>query len=195
MFGRKQWTALEPGQNVQRTRTCRSDAIDRREMATENGWPAKRKANSCPPQRGSTRSHGLTGRLHPPFMIRPDITVAIERGAWYSTGKSKWGTELVDQGFYGPLESPFTDEQRTEIPYINTICELVRNGQMDLYQIPTIEDEKRKSPKRHSDHMGCVNVDHGIKYRDLGFECARPLMHLVPATHFILLRDYPLYVR
>ena len=75
--------------------------------------------------------------------------------------------------FYGPMESPFTDEQKTEIPYINTICELVRNGQMALYQVPTIEDEKRKSPKRHSDHMGCVNVDHGIKYKDLGFECDR----------------------
>ena len=120
-----------------------------------------------------TRMH----KVRPPISATFDTVVAqlckIERGAWYSTGKSKWGTELVDQGFYGPMESPFTDEQKTEIPYINTICELVRNGQMDLYQVPTIEDEKRKSPKRHSDHTGCVNVDHGIKYKDLGFECGR----------------------
>ncbi|MYB77787.1 MAG: hypothetical protein F4X83_12010 [Chloroflexi bacterium] len=80
---------------------------------------------------------------------------------------------MIDQGFYGPMEAPFTNDQRTEIPYINAICELVRNGQIDLYKVPTIEEEKKRSPSKHSDHLGCVNIDHGIKYKDLGFECAR----------------------
>ena len=129
---------------------------------------------------GRNNTKILRARMHrvrPPISAAFDTVVAqlckIERGAWYSTGKCQWGTETVNQGFYGPMEAPFTNEQKAEIPFINALCQLVREGQMALYAIPTIEDERRKSPRHHSDHWGCVNIDHDIKYNDLGFECAR----------------------
>ena len=76
-------------------------------------------------------------------------------------------------GFYGSMEAPSTEDQRAEIPFINTLCELVRRGQMELFQIPTLEDEKRRRPDRHSDLLGCANIDHGVKVKDLRFECPR----------------------
>ena len=130
--------------------------------------------------RGRNNTKILRARMHkvrPPISAAFDTVVAqlckIERGAWYSTGERQWGTGTVDTGFYGPMAAPFTNAQEAEIPFINAICQLVRDGQVALYAIPTIEEERRKSPRHHSDHMGCANIDHGIKYNDLGFECPR----------------------
>ncbi len=147
--------------------------------ATRNRWlqKAHRWARKLYGQNNIRLVRSRMHRVRPPISATFDTVVAqlckIERGAWYSTGRTKWGPEELDQGFYGPMESPFTDDQRREIPYINAVCELVRTGQMDLYKIPTIEDEKKRSPSKHSDHLGCVNIDHGIRHKDLGFECAR----------------------
>ena len=147
--------------------------------ATNNRWLQRA-------HRWARKAHGWNSmsivrrRMHkvrPPISAAFDTVVAqlckVERGAWYSVGKSQWENSGIDQGFYGPAEAPYTGQQRAEIPYINAVCELVRRGQMELYRIPTIEEEKQRRPDRHSNHMGCANIDHGVNYLDLGFECPR----------------------
>ena len=44
---------------------------------------------------------------------------------------------------------------------------------MELFRIPTVEDEKHRRLDRHSDQLGCANIDHGVKVKDLAFECHR----------------------
>lgn len=122
----------------------------------------------------------IKARMHkvrPPMSAVFDTDVSqlckVERGAWYSTGEQEWAGKTIETGHYGPMESPFPEHQKAELPFINAICEMARRGQMELYSIPSVDHEKSKRPDRHTDQLGCVNIDHGIKFKDLGFQCAK----------------------
>ena len=123
---------------------------------------------------GQRNARLLRAKMHE---IRPNISATfdtgvaqlckVERGGWYSTDNPKF-----DFGYYGPFARNVGGHE-AEIPFINALCEMARRNELDLFAIPTIEKEKRENRHRHADHLGCVNIDHGVIYRDLGFMCPR----------------------
>ncbi|SOB89283.1 hypothetical protein SAMN05421512_101192 [Stappia indica] len=116
-------------------------------------------------------------RVRQPISAAFDTNVSqlckIERGVFYNEGPQKWGDIVFETRTYGLAEAPVGGKLKEEIYYLNSICELVRRGRINLYRIQTIEGEKNRKKSKHSNQLGAVNIDHGIKYHEMRFECEK----------------------
>lgn len=118
--------------------------------------------------------------------VRPKLTMAwdtqifqmcrIERTVWYTLKHAKGET-----AFLGPEAKQFTEKQTGEVPFLNAICELARRNELEIYELPTVREERREAWNKHIDGLGSSGIDYGVRFSTLKFECSR-LKHVMGRT-------------